>query len=483
MSTEELVQLLLLCLHVVFGFTVAAHALLHKHDPRSAWAWILACLLVPIGGAVIYFLFGVNRIHRRARLEVGSPQVPKDVVEDTAVAAIRGAPDEEIAELVRISRAVTQRVLTGGNEVIALHNGEIAYPDIIAAIKGARRRVWLMSYIFDRGDIGRQFAEALRDAQQRGVQVRVLLDGIGAFGHFFGGTALLRRHGIQVAKFLPIRLVPPLFQINLRNHRKLICVDGTTAFVGGMNIGDHHILAECTGTKNRWRLSRATAADVHFRVHGPVVSQLDQVFQSDWEIATREKLEADSAPIEKSGGAHCRAITDGPNAEFSRYLIILLGALANAHRAVCIMTPYFIPPPELSSALINAALRGIEISLILPERSNHAWLDAATRRWLVQMSAFPISVYRRPLPFAHSKLVIVDDYYTVIGSANLDSRSLSLNFELMLEVYDQTFARSMLAHFAQVRDSCRVLDAVELKNRPMPKRLLDAFFWLFSPYL
>lgn len=479
MTLDNITPWLLPALHAVLALTVAGHALLHKQEPRSAWAWILACLLIPFGGALLYWWFGINRTARRALREVGAPRlVAASVPADTPM-AIEGADSQEIAELVRVGRAMTGRALLPGNEIVVLHNGDQAYPAMLEAIATARHRVWLMSYIFDAGTTGNQFADALQDAMRRGVQVRVLLDGIGDLRLGPRGSTLLRRRGIPVARFIPPRLVPPLLHVNLRNHRKLLCVDGHMAFLGGMNIGDHQIMSRL----RRAATSRLPAADIHFRARGPIATQLDQIFIEDWRLAAGEHLAGGSQPPAHFGSARCRAITDGPNDDLRRLQMMLVGALSNAHRSVQIMTPYFVPTAGLSAALTAAAWRGVEVTLILPERSNYPWLDAATRRWLSQIGGSPIRIHFRPAPFAHSKLFLVDDYYALVGSANLDPRSLRLNFELMLEIYDLSLVAELRAHVLAVRDTSVPLDPAQLRTRPLPARLFDSVCWLFSPYL
>lgn len=468
-------------LHLGLAFTASAHALLNKHDPRSAWAWMLACLLMPFVGTLFYLWFGINRSGRRARREIGTPAMPNAPGADPPL-RIEGVDPQEVVELVRIGRAMSGRELLGGNRVTPLHNGEQAYPAMLEAISCARHRVWLMSYIFDPGEIGTRFANALQAAQQRGVQVCVLLDGIGDLHLGPRGSSLLRGLGLHVSLFIPPRLFPPLLHINLRNHRKLLCVDGATAFVGGMNIGDHHLVSIPLIADARSAL-RTQASDLHFRVQGPVVAQLEQVFAEDWKVACGERLEMSAASAAPAGEAWCRALTDGPNEDLTRLQMTIVGALSNAHHRVQIMTPYFVPTAELSSALTAAALRGVEVSLVLPERTDHPWLDGATRRWLSQFGERALQIYLRPAPFAHSKLFLVDDYYALLGSANLDPRSLRLNFELMLEIYDAALVGRLRKHFVDVRATSRRLDLATLQSRPLRKRLLDSAWWLFSPYL
>lgn len=466
----ELGANLLVLLYAAAAIAAGGHALLHKRDPRSAWAWITACWLFPLGGALLYFWFGVNRIERRARRELGSAP-------DRHAAVTQPLPDvpgmpQEVRELVRIGRIVTGRALLPGNRVTPLHSGEEAYPDMLAAIEAAQRTVWLESYIFDTGATAERFAAALARAQQRGAQVRVVLDGVGALTWKAHGARLLERHGVPVRMFLPPRLWPPMLHINLRNHHKLMVVDGERAWAGGMNVADEHYV----------RSGPDGMADMHFRFEGPVVRQLEDVFADTWRFVSGESL-ALSAPAPAQGEAFCRAITDGPNDAVDRLQLVLLAALSNAHRRVRIMTPYFIPTPELSGALQAAALRGVEIAIILPRRSDQWWADCATRRWLAHLLGRQIQVYYRPAPFAHTKLFLMDDYYVQVGSANLDPRSLRLNFELVVEAYDAELVQTLGAHFEAVRATSTEVTEAALRRRPLWAKLRDALFWLFSPYL
>lgn len=466
--TATPLELAALAIYALAALLTAGHALLNKRDPRSAWAWITACWLFPLGGAVLYLLFGVNRIERRARRELG-PAPARHAQAGEALPDVPGLKDE-VRELVRTGRVMTGRPLEAGNTVAPLHNGEEAYPDMLAGIAAAQRTVWLESYIFEPGEIAAAFAEALGAAQRRGVQVRVLLDGLGTAA---SGVELLERQGVPVARFLPLRLWPPMLHVNLRNHHKLLAVDGEVAWVGGMNVSDAHFV-----TRGRDRI-----ADLHFRVAGPVVPQLEAVFAELWRFAAGEPVSpARFTPVSR-GGAHCRAITDGPNDEVDRLQLILLAAIANAHQRICIMTPYFIPTPELSAALQSAALRGVEIDIILPRRSDQWWVDCATRRWLTQLVGRQVKVWYRPAPFAHTKLFLMDDYYALIGSANLDPRSLRLNFELVVEMYDAVCVRKLRGHFDEVREVSREVTQQWLRRRPPHQKLRDAVLWLFSPYL
>jgi cardiolipin synthase len=468
---------LLLALYVTAAVATATHALLHKRDPRAAWGWIAVCWLFPLAGAVLYYLFGLNRVQTRAVRVFGSelpralPPCPDRSPE------IVGANPVDVRELLRLGWAMSGRRLLGGNRIKPLHDGDQAYPAMLEAIAAARRSVHLSSYIFRGDGIGQHFASALQQAKQRGVTVRVLLDGLADLAYHPRGSRLLRRHGLLAALFLPLRLWPPMLHANLRNHRKLLVVDGAVGFTGGINIQQGH-LADASGVPK--------IADLHFRIEGPLAQQLDQVFLADWSFAAGKPVpeaEPDTSSAQDQSPHASRVITEGPNEDIDRLIMVLIGALATARERVWFMTPYFLPPSPLMSALQSAALRGIDVSIVMPQRSDQPWMDWATRHILRQLLRRQVRVYLRPAPFAHSKLLIVDDWYVQFGSANLDSRSLRLNFELMVENYGVPLARQLAAHFNQVRETCRPARQEELDARHFPARLRDALCWLFSPYL
>jgi cardiolipin synthase len=284
---------------------------------------------------------------------------------------------------------------------------------------------------------------------------------------------LLRRAGVHAARFLPPRLAMPMLSLNLRNHRKLLIVDGETGFVGGMNIGGREV-----GKAHHRRM-----ADLHFRVRGPAVSQLAECFAADWQFAAGAALTILPPARPDAGSCVCRAITEGPDEDADKLLFVILGAISVAHRQVLIMTPYFIPPPELTAALQTAALRGVEVCLVLPARSNLRYVDWATRRWLPPLLERGIQVYLQPPPFSHTKLIVIDGSYAQIGSANIDPRSLRLNFEIAVEVYDETVCAALASYVLSARDHASRFPPQPPPGRRLAGRLRDSLFWLLSPYL
>jgi cardiolipin synthase len=449
------------------GVLASGHALLNKRRPRSAFGWIAVCLMFPLAGAALYFLFGINRTRRRARRLRVQP------FHAGTADFVASAPDA-LAPLAALGEALSGQHLLGGNTVEVLHSGEQAYPAMLTAIDGAHRRVYLSTYIFDTDDTGRSFAGALGRAVERGVDVRVLLDGVGELYSFPRARRMLRKRGVEVRRFLPPRLLPPSFMLNLRNHRKILVVDDYVAFTGGMNVSDRH-LANRSDNPRR-------VIDLHFQLRGPVLASLVAIFHYDWTFGGGREPPP-STEVAPVGTARCRAIADGPDEELDRLLLLLVGAVGLARRRVAIMTPYFIPPRELLGALQAAALRGVDVDILLPGRNNLFFMHRATRHLLWELLQRGVRVHLQPGPFVHSKLLLVDDDYVQVGSANLDPRSLRLNFELTVEVYDRELVAHLSEHFAAVRARSVEVSLTGVDTRPLPTRLLDGVAWLFSPYL
>ena len=465
MLASQEIALALLGLHVAFAALAAGHALLRKADPRSATGWILTCWVFPLAGPLLYLLFGVNRVRRRARLLRSGIAAIRDVDQPPT-------SDDLAAQLTRIGDAVTQWSRVPGNAIESLENGENAFPRMLSAIDAARQSVWLATYIFETDPVGRRFVDALARAQARGVEVRVLVDGIGEWYSWPHVVPLLRRAGVRAERFLAPRLLPlPRLAINMRNHRKLLLVDGQIAFLGGMNIGGREV----------GKAAQRRMADLHFQVRGPIVPQLERAFAIDWQFSSREELRPSARPPQAAGPAVCRVITDGPDEDNDKLLNVILGALSVARRQILVMTPYFIPQPELTAALQAAALRGVEVCLVLPERSNLRYVDWASRRWLPPLLERGVRIYLQPQPFSHTKLLVVDGSYAQIGSANMDPRSLRLNFEIAVEVYCVQTSRQLVAYIEAARANST--EYAPTRALSLVERARDSVFWLLSPYL
>jgi cardiolipin synthase len=464
--------------HVGAAVAVTVDAVLRKRRVGAVIGWVGLAWLAPIVGSLLYLLLGINRIRRSAVALGLSHAWAQEAPPAEAGSAVASPRDPRFAGLDRLAGLVTGSALVAGNRVEPLEDGDRAYPAMLAAIDGATRSVTLASYIFDHDSAGRAFAEALQRARARGVEVRVLIDGLGARYSRPDMIGRLRRAGVPVAAFLPTR--NPLLSryANLRNHRKIMVVDGTTGYTGGMNIRAGHCVE---------RQPPHPVRCLHFEVRGPIVTDLQRTFAIDWAFASGEALRGECwfapPPAEDAGPVLARGIRDGPDADIDNTRQVLLGALAVARTRVRIVSPYFLPDEVLVAALKVTALRGVAVDIVLPGRSNIRVIDWAMQPQLPELIDAGCRVWLTPPPFDHTKIFVVDDGWTLIGSSNWDARSLRLNFEYNLECHDDALVRRLDALADARIATARRADAAALRAQPLALRLRDGLARLLSPYL
>jgi len=478
-ASDVILGRVLIAAWVLLGCVSAAHAVMYKRDPRSATIWVVISFALPIIGPWLYWALGINRVRRRASQERRWAGRPVDRPALTIVHPTPDPADEAIAHLAplrNVADRVTHLPLLPGNRVEPLHNGEQAYPRMLDSIASAERTVTLASYVFDWDDVGRSFTEALEQAARRGVKVHILVDGVGALGHFSRMGRLLMQCKVEVAAFFPLRFPFGRFRLNLRNHRKILVVDGRVGFTGGMNISQRYLVT---------RPAPGRVEDLHFEVQGPVVAELQHTFVEDWALATNRVLMGEEyfPELSPAGPALCRGIASGPDEDLERVYWILLAALTTAQRSVRIVTPYFVPTLSLITAMGTAALRGVDVTLVLPSTVDRPFMRWVADAYLWQLLERGVKVVRRPPPFVHTKLLIVDEQWLLIGSANLDPRSFRLNFELNVEVYAAELGGRLSRWLDALVDTSQRVTLNEMDSRPPWRRLRDGLAKLASPYL
>lgn len=457
-----------------------AHVVLRKRETRAAIGWAGLIWFAPGVGPVLYYLFGINRIERRAkRLKRRRPAggAGKDAPPAEAGPAALPPAAAHLAPLALLGGGLTGEPLRAGNAVRPLATGTEAYAEMLAAIDAAEHTVGLSTYIFDNDRAGRRFVDALARAAARGVEVRVLIDGIGAY-YSWPWTVVrpLRRAGVKTARFLP-QLLPWYFAYsNLRSHRKILVIDGAVGFTGGMNIREGHDLSLDP---------RHPIADLHFRLDGPVAAHLRETFADDWQFCTGEVLHGERwfPRLRACGPVAARGIRGGPDDDFERLRAVYLGGLAEARESVRVMTPYFLPDQPLIAGLAVAALRGVRVDVVLPAVNNLRLVQWACLGQVGQVLEQGCRVWLTPPPFDHTKLMIVDRAWVLFGSSNWDPRSLRLNFEFDVECYDPDLAAALDDRIAAKVARSRELTAAELNRRSLPVRLRDGVARLLTPYL
>ncbi|MBN2293998.1 MAG: cardiolipin synthase [Pirellulales bacterium] len=481
LSLAEIWFYSLTILDVVLASWTTVHAVLNKRDSRAAIGWVGLAWLSPFIGCILYFCFGVNRIERKAtslRLtgHWHHPRYTPLLAKDLAQYEAFKSQYPTHADLEVLVQKLTGRPAFPGNDVRALYDGDQAYPSMLEAIDSAKHSIALLSYIFDNDRAGQAFRERLIAAKERGVEIRVLVDDVGSRYSRPNMIEQLKKDGIRAERFMPTR-VPRMFKYaNLRNHRKILVVDGRIGFTGGTNIREGHWLSLSPDVP---------VSCLHFRFEGPVVENLQEVFAFDWAFATGEFLEGDLwfPKIERTADIWARGISGGPDEHLDKMPLTIIGALTAARRSVRIVTPYFLPEQPIVQALITAALRGIDVRIMIPSENNIPpvhWAACTTLPYLMDRGC---RVYLSPPPFDHTKLLLVDGLWSLVGSTNWDPRSLRLNFEFNVECYSPKLGEELQSFVTNRLTVSRELSAKELRARPLLIRLRDGFARLFSPYL
>jgi cardiolipin synthase A/B len=414
---------------------------------------------------LLYYAFGINRIQRRARIMRrppkgrGSKSIDGDITSDS------------YAMLRATVGAITHRPLVDATIALPLRDGDDAYPQMLAAIKAAQKTIALTSYIFRSDKIGQEFIDALGEANKRGVIVRVMIDGFGSGKKTF---RRFKQQNVPVVRFMNSIWPWQMHFINLRQHKKVLIIDGMKAFIGGLNISD-----ENTGRKRK----KIKVRDTHFRLSGPIVRQITDDFIDDWLFACGEVLEEQlwKPHHHMAGRVKARIIVSGPDQETEQLSITLLSAISAAQKSIKIATPYFLPDELLMSALHMAVTRGVEVKIVIPEFSDHAPMDWAMHAHVGPLLQVGCQVFKAPPPFDHSKLTVVDDTWCLFGSPNWDTRSMRLNFEMAIEAYDPVLATQLSLEIDE--NSVAPLTLSELDGRSLVVKCRDAAVRLLIPYL
>ena len=457
------------------------HIVLEKRDSRAAIGWAGLVWFAPLIGALAYLCFGVNRIQRRAislKLQGawGNRKVLEPLPADLERRSQLGRRYPNMVGLATLGRNLTGQAACPGNKIEPLVDGDQAYPAMIEAINQAKSSVSLASYIFDCDRAGNQFLEALKDARDRGIEIRALIDDVGSRYSRPSMIECLQSAGIEARSFLPT-LVPRLFKYsNLRNHRKLLVVDGRIGFTGGTNINEGHWLSLDPPVPIQC---------VHFRLTGPVVEHLQETFAVDWAFSSGESLEGEVwfPEIKYAGTVWARGIPDGPDEDLDKLTYTLIGALSAATETVRIVTPYFLPETVLIHALNVTALRGVDLRIYVPERNNVPLVHWASMAQYSQLLEKGCRIFLTAPPFDHTKLIVVDGIWSLIGSTNWDPRSLRLNFEFNVECYDDELAGKLSDLIDRKEQQATEVSLEDVHGRSSAVKLRDGLARLMTPYL
>jgi cardiolipin synthase len=432
-----IVSQLLTTLGFLLALVLLAHLLGQQRSPSSTIAWLLMILLLPYMGVPLYLMFGGRKIRRMAEKKEPVYGPPWSI----PTGAIGGA-------IERILQSHGVPPACAGNRVTVVPNGEETYRQLVRILDGAERSIHITTYILGRDAVGEAIVERLAQKAKQGVEVRLLLDDVGSWrvGHRF--LAPLVEAGAKVAFFMPMIHLPFRGRANLRNHRKIVVMDGRWGMVGGMNLASEYMGP--TPDPTRWR-------DLSLFLSGPVVPALAELFRSDWKFATGEELGTDvrpPLPPEPAGDSLSQVVASGPDVAGDPLYEALVSAIFTATRRIWVVTPYFVPDETLARALDLAARRGVEVRLVVPAHSNHLMADLARGSYLRQVHNAGGRVLLFEPGMVHAKVVLIDDSLAVIGSANMDMRSLFLNYEVALFLYSRLPIEATAAWIESLMAEC-----------------------------
>jgi cardiolipin synthase len=480
--------------HPVAFAAVALHCLRNRRETAAMVAWLFVAWSFPFIGPLLYMAFGINRVHTKgwqkqrsndvllsARREREDASLPLEYWRALRVARA-GKPDAEYDRELdgTIDRILPHCPLLGGNRIEPLLTGDEAFPRMLDAIDRATSHIHLQAFIIGNDSVGREFLDRLKRKAEAGVRCRVLYDRFGSTRGWAGGLFKPYRNtpGLDIAGWTQTNPIKRLYQFNLRNHRKVLIVDGKEAFIGGLNLHEGNVT----------RSDRQPIRDYHFAVAGPIALELQYAFLQDWYFMTDEDpaalLTADLFPrMEPVGDALIRVANGGPTADVEALTDITCAAIDDARKQLLIVTPYFVPPTDILRALRLAARRGVSVQIVVPKKNNHFYAGLAGQALYDQLLSAGVQIYEREPPFMHAKSIIVDNRVSIVGTANLDNRSLRLNYETNLVVFDEPFANALKRIVLEDMAQSEELELAAWRSRPTYRPVAENLCSLLAPVL
>ncbi|MBL8955794.1 MAG: cardiolipin synthase [Myxococcaceae bacterium] len=457
-------------LEASWDIAVTAYLGAQRRSPVATLAWWLVLSLLPLAGAPLYLLIGPRRMQRR-RMRYSSSR--RRVTEALPLPG-RGAAPSPPPALAALAVGEAPPLEA---QVVLLHTGSACRRSLLEAIGGARHHAHLEYFIFSDGAFAESLVTALCEAAQRGVEVRLLVDGLGSRTLSRRLRDRLTNAGAQVAFFNPVRLrgLRPWYA-NFRTHRKIVVVDGHVGFTGGMNVDDLHD-DELTGPR-AW-------ADLHVRLEGEAVAALQLVFLEDWCFATNELVEpaahAHPGAATAAVSSWVQIVASGPDHTHFAIYKQWVAAIAGARRRVWLCTPYFVPDEAMARLLEAKALSGVDVRVLVPERSDHRFVELAQRTFYPDLLAARGQVLERPAPMLHAKVLVVDDDFASVGTFNFDNRSFRLNFEVTATLFTPRAVDEVAARLWRELDGAKPVVATD--RAPVPHRVAQGLARLVAPLL
>lgn len=458
-------------------------AITRRRGFSGTLAWIFAIIAIPAVGAVAYFLLASPRIERarrtkraaRRRVRTARSSWFSTELDAHDIAAL----SSNQRSLLVLSSRLTGLPPTRGNRLGLLTDNKTAFARVEGALTAAKESIWAQYYIIEDDRTGRRFLQILAERARAGVSVRLLYDAVGSANIDPELLAEIERAGGKTAAFHPVNPLRRRWAVHLRNHRKVIVVDGERGFTGGMNIGDVY-----SGSAGRRKKKSAAWRDTHLELLGPAVGDLAQVFAEDWCFATEEVINVINISTPKEDpGAFVAVLPSGPDQETNASSLAYFAAVATSRERCYLTSPYFVPDEPFLRALSSAALRGVDVRLLVPAKNDVLLMDYAIRSFYPELLATGVRIFEYLPSMLHAKTVVIDGEWSIVGSANLDVRSFRLNFELGALVLDARFAASLEAEFLRDLEHSREITPEVVATRGFVSMVLEGLAQLLSPLL
>ncbi|NCB69607.1 MAG: cardiolipin synthase [Bacteroidia bacterium] len=473
---NSILTIIFIVLYVYTLTTTISVLLLENRNPVKSLSWVLVLLFLPGLGLFLYLIFGQNFRKRKTiskkslRFATNRPHVSFDIDRLNS-----NLMDNNQVNLIRLLYTNSDAKAYPDNKIDILSDGKTTFDAMFNAIQNAKSHIHIEFFIFGNDKISNQLRELLIEKASSGVRVRMIYDYWGSFFLSRWYLQTLREAGVYLRPFLPLRLRFGRSKINYRNHRKILIVDGEVGFTGGLNVADRYIFGNALGM---WR-------DTFVRFEGSVVHGLQQLFLMDWYFVER-KLITDPKyyPIPKKFDSNlAQIVISGPDTQWESIMQGIASAIMSATRYVYIHTPYFIPNDVVENCIQMSAMSGVDVRIMIPARSDSRLSDACTFSYMGRLLEAGVKVYRYTEGFLHSKAIVIDDFISIVGSANLDERSFNQNFEANAFIYEEKTANRLKELFFRDMQNCEELTIEAWTNRRRRQKLKESFARLFSPLM
>jgi cardiolipin synthase len=449
-----------------------AYAIWRTQGAERTLAWIFAIIAFPGIGMILFYLLTYRPVKKLKKKKRKTGNIIRNLSKDKKFSKLVEKDDP----LLLFVSNITGSQPTYGNKVLVLNESEEAFAKIESEIKGANESIWAEYYIIRRDETGHRFLNLLLEMARKGLEIKLIIDAVGSYSVDFRLIRAIRNAGGMIVYFNPLRLFPNKWSFHLRNHRKLILIDKKSGFTGGMNVGDEY-------SGRAMRKGKQYFKDTHLFIEGPAVKDLSMVFAEDWAFATGHFITQHNIKNKIAGNAIVSILPSGPDQIHNVSALSYFGLISHAKEKIYLTSPYFIPDEPIIRALETAALKGVDVRILVPAKSDIILAGVAARSYYTPLLQSGVKIFEYLPSMLHAKTMVVDSKWSIVGSANIDIRSFRLNFELNTLINDESIAGEIEKRFLNDLNKSRKINETSFFNRPKRIQVAEKVARLLSPLL